>query len=135
MSRKKIGLGVFSTGMVVFGIAVAVVLNLAVGTLPSTLTQVDVTNEKLYTITKDTKDYLADLKEDVTIYVLSAKSSLESQDTTLSAMLEKYKDASSHISVVYKLTECISAVLYQLYRHGTVCKQSDRGRRESLQSS
>lgn len=102
MSRKKIGLGVFSTGMVVFGIAVAVVLNLAVGTLPSTLTQVDVTNEKLYTITKDTKDYLADLKEDVTIYVLSAKSSLESQDTTLFAMLEKYKDASSHISVVYK---------------------------------
>ena len=102
ISRKKIGLGVFSTGMVVFGIAVAVVLNLAVGALPSTLTQMDMTNEKLYTITKDTKDYLADLKDDVTIYVLAAKSSLESNDTTLSAMLEKYKDASSHISVVYK---------------------------------
>ena len=102
ISRKKIGLGVFSTGMVVFGIAVAVVLNLAVGVLPSTLTQMDMTNEKLYTITKDTKDYLADLKDDVTVYVLAAKSSLESNDTTLSAMLEKYKDASSHISVVYK---------------------------------
>lgn len=102
ISRKKIGLGVFSTGMVVFGIAVAVVLNLAVGALPSTLTQMDMTNEKLYTITKDTKDYLADLKDDVTVYVLAAKSSLESNDTTLSAMLEKYKDASSHISVVYK---------------------------------
>ena len=102
ISRKKIGLGVFSTGMVVFGIAVAVVLNLAVGALPSTLTQMDMTKEKLYTITKDTKDYLADLKDDVTVYVLAAKSSLESNDTTLSAMLEKYKDASSHISVVYK---------------------------------
>lgn len=102
MSRKKIGLGVFSTGMVAAGIAVTVVLNLVIAALPSTLTQIDVTNEKLYTITKDTKDYLADLKEDVTVYVLSAKSTLESGDTTLSAMLEKYEDASSHVSVVYK---------------------------------
>lgn len=102
MSRKKIGLGVFSTGMVAAGIAVAVVLNLGVAALPSTLTQIDVTNEKLYTITKDTKDYLADLKEDVTVYVLSAKSTLESGDTTLASMLEKYEDASSHVSVVYK---------------------------------
>ncbi len=102
MSVKKIGLGVFSTGMVVIGIAVAVVLNLAVSALPSTLTAIDVTKEKLYTITKDTKDYLADLKEDVTVYVLSAKSTLETQDPTLAGMLEKYKDASSHVKIVYK---------------------------------
>lgn len=102
MSSKKIKLGVFSTGMIVIGFAVVVVVNLLVSALPSTIISIDVTNEKLYTLTDDTKNYLAGLDEDITIYVLSSKSTLETQDTTLEKTLERYQDASSHIKVVYK---------------------------------
>ena len=48
MSVKKIGLGVFSTGMVAFAVALAVVVNLVVQALPSTITQLDATSNHLY---------------------------------------------------------------------------------------
>ncbi len=99
MSRKKIGLGVFNTGMVAFGIALAVVVNLIVASLPASLTQIDATKKQLYSLTDDTKKMLSDLDEDIMIYVLSAEGSM---DDTLARTLERYKDASSHISVEYK---------------------------------
>ncbi len=99
MNSKKIGLGVFNTGMIAFGIALAVIINLVVGTLPSTLTQVDVTAGNMYSLTDDTKDMLSKLDDDVTIYVLAAESSA---DDTVAKTLSRYEDESSHIKVVYK---------------------------------
>ena len=99
MSSKKIKLGVFSTGMVAFGVALAVIINLVVASIPTTVTQVDVTANNLYSLTSDTKDMLSDLDEDVTIYVLAAESTA---DDTLSKMLDRYQDESSHIKVVFK---------------------------------
>lgn len=99
MSSKQIKLGVFNTGMVAFSLALAVIVNLVVAALPTTATQVDVTANNLYSLTDDTKEMLADLDEDVTIYVLAAESGA---DATLSKTLDRYMDESSHIDVVYK---------------------------------
>lgn len=98
----KLKLGVFSIGMIAVNIAIVVVVNLVVLALPEKYSSVDMTKEKLYTITKDTKNFLKDMDEDITIYVLSAKDSLKSQDKTLYQTLENYKDESSHIKIVYK---------------------------------
>ena len=99
ISKKKIGLGVFNAGMVAFGVALAVVLNLVAGALPTTLTQLDATSKKLYSLTDETKEMLQGLKEDITIYVLSAEASM---DETVAKTLERYADSSSHITVEYK---------------------------------
>lgn len=99
ISKKKIGLGVFNAGMVAFGVALAVVLNLVAGALPTTLTQLDATSKKLYSLTDETKEMLQGLKEDITIYVLSAEASM---DETVAKTLERYGDSSSHITVEYK---------------------------------
>lgn len=99
ISKKKIGLGVFNAGMVAFGVALAVILNLVAGALPTTLTQLDATSKQLYSLTEDTKEMLKGLEEDVTIYVLSAKASM---DETVAKTLERYADSSSHITVEYK---------------------------------
>lgn len=99
MSVKKIGLGVFSTGMVAFAVALAVVVNLVVQALPSTITQLDATSNHLYSMTDDTKKMLSKLDEDVTIYVLAAE---KSADETVAKTLERYKAESSHVKVVYK---------------------------------
>ena len=99
MSKKKIGLGVFNTGMVAFGVALAVVVNLVVSSLPASLTQIDATKKQLYSLTDDTRQMLSELEDDITIYVLSAQASM---DDTLARTLERYGDASSHVTVEYK---------------------------------
>lgn len=98
-NSKKISLGVFHTGFVAAAVAVSVVLNLAVQELPATITSIDATSTKMYSLTDDTKDYLKNLEEDVTIYVLAAEGS---SDTTLDETLERYEGLSDHITVEYK---------------------------------
>lgn len=98
-NTKKISLGAFHTGFVAAAIAVAVILNLAVQELPATITSIDATSTKMYSLTDDTKEYLKNLDTDVTIYVLASESSA---DTTLGETLERYEGLSDHIKVVYK---------------------------------
>lgn len=99
MSSKKISMGVFNVGFIVAAFAIAVIVNLMVQELPTTITSIDATSTKLYSITKDTKDYVKTLDQDVTIYVLADK---KSADTTLDETLDRYKSLSDHITVEYK---------------------------------
>ena len=62
VSTKKIAPGAFSIGMIVVAFAIAVVVNLVANELPSTVTAIDATSTKLYSITDTTKDYLKTLE-------------------------------------------------------------------------
>lgn len=99
MSTKKLVTGAFSVGMIIAACAVTVGANLLVRELPSTLTAVDATSTKLYSITDTTKDFLKGLSHDVTIYVLAAE---KNADATLAETLKKYEDLSDHVKVEYK---------------------------------
>ncbi len=99
ISSKKIKLGVFSTGSAALALVAAIVVNLAAAQLPEQVRSIDVTAQKLYTITDDTRTMLKGLSEDVTIYVLSGE---DNGDEMVKKTLERYADASKHISVVYK---------------------------------
>ncbi len=98
-NAKKIKLGVFHTGFVAVAVAAAVVLNLAVRELPATVTSIDATSTKMYSLTEETKEYVKNLSKDVTIYVLAAEGSA---DTTLAETLERYDGLSDHLSVEYR---------------------------------
>ena len=98
ISSKKLSIGVFSTGMIVVMVAVTVVINLFVAELPKTWTSIDVTSTKIYSITDDTKEYLKNLTDDVTIYVLVSDAG---KDTTLDETLQRYEALSDHIKVTY----------------------------------
>jgi ABC-2 type transport system permease protein len=98
VSVKHISLGAYSTGMTAIAVAIAVVLNLVVAELPAEWTAVDVTNEKLYSLTDQTKEFIDTIQEDVTIYVLGTK---DNQDEILAQTLERYEDSSEHIKVEY----------------------------------
>lgn len=99
MNSRKIGLGVFNSAMVAGAVALTVIVNLVVGELPGSWTSVDLTAQKMYSITEDTKKLLHELEEDVTIYVLEAEGSM---DDTLATTLKRYEEESSHIKVEYK---------------------------------
>lgn len=98
ISVKQLSLGAYSTGMIAVVVAIIAVVNVILGELPSTWTSIDMTAEKLYSVTDQTKEYLKTMEEDVTIYVLVNE---DSQDTTLGQTLQRYEDLSEHITVEY----------------------------------
>lgn len=98
VSVKHFAVGAYSTGMIALSVAVVVLLNVIVGEMPSTWTAFDMTQEKLYTLTDQTKEYLANMQEDVTIYVLVNE---KKQDVTVQQTLQRYDDMSEHIKVEY----------------------------------
>lgn len=111
MSTRKLKLGAFSTGMIAVALVAAVAVNMVASQLPEKLASIDVTSQKLYSITEDTEKILKDLKEDITIYVLAKE---DSQDTNLEKTLKRYEDASSHIKVEYK-DPSVSPTFYKEY--------------------
>ena len=95
---KAFKTGAYSTGMIVAAVAVAIVLNMVVGQLPGTWKSLDLTGNKLYSLSDQTKEYLKGMNEDVTIYVLVNE---DNEDTVLGQTLDRYEDLSPHIKVQY----------------------------------
>lgn len=98
VSTKSLRFGAYSTGSILIAFAVVVVLNVIVGELPTSWTTIDVTSDKIYSLTDQTKEFVQGIDEDVTIYVIVAESS---QDDTLGQTLARYEELSDHITVEY----------------------------------
>ncbi len=99
ISSKNIQITAYSQITIVVVLAIAIVVNIVVNEVPESITKVDATNEKIYSITDQTKEMLQSLKEDVTIYVLAKE---DNSDTTVGETLNKYHDLSKHVKVEYK---------------------------------
>lgn len=99
VSTKKLKAGAYSSSMIVILTVAAVFVNLMANELPESIQSIDVTSNKLYSITEDTKNFLAGLDEDITIYVLASESN---HDTNVEKTLKKYAEYSDHIKIEYK---------------------------------
>lgn len=120
MTRNKLSAGVFSTGFIAMGIAATLVVNLIVSELPSSITSIDLTSSRVYSLTQDTKDYLKTLDKDIQIYVIASEDSV---DSTVSETLKRYQDASEHITVEYK-DPAQSPTFYQQYTDSSISSGS-----------
>lgn len=80
-------------------LAILVVLNVLVSALPSSLTKLDISATKLYSITSNTKVVVNALEEDVTIYWIVQSGE---EDDVIENLLSKYESLSDHIKVVKK---------------------------------
>ncbi len=98
VSVKHLSAGAYSTGMIAVTVAIVVVVNIIVGQIPGTWTNIDVTFDKMYSLTDQSKEYIVNMQEDVTIYVLANE---DSQDGTLQQTIQRYDDLSEHITVEY----------------------------------
>ncbi len=105
VSARKVSANVFSVTTIVLVIAATIVVNVVMTSLPEGVTVIDVTDEKLYSITKETKDYLGSMKEDVEIFVVGKKSDVDANYPEMSKMLTKYAEGSKHVNVTYVNTE------------------------------
>ncbi len=98
VSVKTLSLSAYSTSMTVVMIAIVAAINIVLGTMPVSWTQIDVTSSKLYSLTAQTIDYVKTIDEDVTIYVIVNE---DSADTIVKQMLQRYDELSDHITVTY----------------------------------
>lgn len=99
ISTKSIKTGAYSSTLIIIVFAAVVMANLTVKELPADLTQIDVTSQKLYSLTDDTKHLVEGLEQDITIYVINSE---ENADETVETTLERYAQLSGHIKVEYK---------------------------------
>ena len=99
ISKKHIKNGSYAMVMSVIFIAVVIVINMIVSTIPSKYSEIDVSNQKLYSIGDETKKILKDLDKDVTIYQIAQSGS---EDEKITNLLKKYEDESKHIKVEQK---------------------------------
>ena len=86
MFGKRFRVGSYSAFAAVIVIAIAVVANMVVVSLPSNLTQLDLTSQSLYTLSEQTKRIAASLDKDVNLYLLATTGT---EDTMISRMLER----------------------------------------------
>lgn len=98
LSVKNLKFSAFSTGMIAVVLCIVFGVNLLAAQLPAKYASIDLTANRLFSITGKTENFLAGLNDDVTIYVLNAENSA---DTMVASTLERYADASGHVKVEY----------------------------------
>lgn len=99
INKKYLKNGSYSIAITAIFVIIIIVINLIVGQLPSDITEIDVSDEKLYSIGDTTKEFLKDLDKDVTIYQIAQEGG---QDEVITNLLKKYEDESKHIKVEQK---------------------------------
>ena len=120
MSVKNLSFSAYSTGMIAVAVALVVVVNIIMGEMPSGWTAIDMTSQKLYSLTDQTVNYVKNMQDDVTIYVLVNQ---DNQDTTLGQTLQRYDDLSDHITVEY-VDPTVNPMFYTQYTTGNISTNS-----------
>lgn len=77
-------------------IALAIIVNMAVRALPSSITNIDISSNQVYTLSDQTREILEKLEQDITIYALYVDGN---EDETVMKLLDRYRDLSDHITV------------------------------------
>ena len=88
--------GSWSVAAAAVVVAIAIFLNLIVDSLPSTMTEIDLTTDSIYALSDQTKRIAASLDKDVTLYIICNQGN---EDSTIQRLLNRYADLNRHISV------------------------------------
>ena len=93
-----IKLGAYSIFNIIVAAALTILINVGVSYIPEQYVSYDVTVNKIFTLTEDTVQFVSNLSQDVTIYVLVDEAS---KDQDLDNTLRQVKGYSDHIRIEY----------------------------------
>ena len=96
MFGERFRAGSYATFASAIVVAIAVMVNLFVSSLPSSATQFDLTSNSIYSLSAQTKQIAAMLDKDVTLYLLASSGS---EDSSVQRLLNLYAGLSGHIRV------------------------------------
>lgn len=93
--------GSFSLAVTAIVLVILILVNLAVNSLPATMTSI--TNEKssVYTITDASKDYLKTLDQEITVYIVQIDGASGEHDLMIKKYVERYATLSDKLTVKY----------------------------------
>ncbi len=98
ISGGGLKVGAYSITGILLAIAAATAVNLGLNYVPEQYSSFDLTENRLYALTDETKAFLSGLSEDITIYVLAEEGA---GDADFSKTLERMADQSGHIEIKY----------------------------------
>ncbi len=120
ISVKSLSLGAYSSGMIVVAFVITFLVNGFVRELPTAVTSLDLTREKLYSLTDVSVDFVSGLEEDVTIYVLANE---EQADEYVDQTIRRYEDLTDHIKVQY-VDPTLNPRFHLQYTTGSLARNS-----------
>ncbi len=88
--------GSYSTFAAAIVIVIAIMVNLIAGSLPTTMTQLDLTSNALYSLSDQSKRIAAAVDQEVTLYLICNDGN---EDDAILRLMERYADLNSHIRV------------------------------------
>ena len=87
LGTKSFRVGGYSVAATALVVVIGGMVNLFVNALPASVTQLDTSKGAMFTISQETKEVLAGLEEDVTVYWLVQN---DQEDDTLGTLLDRY---------------------------------------------
>lgn len=98
VSGGGLKIGGYNIGLILVTAALTLAVNILADKMPENMRSLDVTSNKMYTLTDETKAFVSELSEDIRIYVLANE---EYKDENLDKTLRKLDALSEHITVTY----------------------------------
>lgn len=98
-STKRFKIGSYSTVMTIIVLAIVIAINIFVSSLPTKLTQFDISAAKLYSLTSSSKAVVSNIEDDVTIYWMCQAGQ---ENTVIEKLLNVYDSLSDKLVVVKK---------------------------------
>ena len=95
-NRKNLRAGSYSVLAIIAAIVLVIALNIGVTLLPASMTQLDITDQSLFTISDQTVQIVSNLDKDVNIYWICTAGY---EDKNISHLLDKYKELSDHVKI------------------------------------
>ncbi len=103
VSRNTLSLSVYSTLSIGVSIALCIVLNYFAGKIPAESSEFDMTQNGIYTLSREGESFIKALDRDVEIYVMGKRETLENYNyKEVSKTLDQYDELSKHVKVTYK---------------------------------
>ncbi|MBR2186764.1 MAG: Gldg family protein [Lachnospiraceae bacterium] len=103
VSKKTLSLTVYSSASIAVAVALVIVLNFFAEKIPSEMSEYDTTESSLYSLSDESKKVIKGLEDDVDIFVMGKKETLESYGyKEVEKTLEQFDELSGKLKVTYK---------------------------------
>ena len=117
---KRFRIGGYSTAAILLVLAICIAVNVLMGALPATATQIDTTSNGIYSLSDETVQLLDGLQQEVTVYWITRETQ---QDEMLGHLLERYESRSEKLTVK-RIDPELNPTFSQQYTSETVTENS-----------
>ena len=124
--------GIYTAAISAMVIAIVIIFNLVISSLPDGTLEYDISPQDIYTVTDQSVDYLETLDKDVEIVVLAQEAAV---DERISKFINNYAKLSSHITleVIDPVLNPTALETYEAQENNVIVTCADTGKTKTLE--